>query len=284
MNEKSGTDDFLWHLQRGDSPVIVNVPHAGTELPDEWKSHLTEQALCVPDTDWHVEKLYAPLVTPLDISFMWARQSRIVVDLNRDPSGTQLYPGASNTEVCPVTTFHEQPIYLEGRVPDAAAVDGRVSRYWRPYLTRLESEIARIKARHGYCVLLDGHSIVSEAPRFFAGRLPDLNLGTADLASCAPQLAETAFEVLARAPGFTAVHNGRFKGGYITRHFGQPEKGVHALQLEMAQSCYMDENNPRTFDVPRAAPLMNVLRTLLQALLAWQPPGVATRLGERSKT
>ena len=276
MNDTGGP---LWHLQRGDSAVIVNVPHAGTELPAEWSAHLTASALAVPDTDWHVEKLYAPLVTPLDITLMWARQSRIVVDLNRVPGGSELYPGASNTEVCPSSTFHEEPVYLPGKAPDERAVEARVTQYWQPYLAQLCAEIERIRDRHGYCILLDGHSIVSEAPRFFAGRLPDLNLGTADVSSCAPSLAVAAFDVLVNAAGFTAVHNGRFKGGYITRHFGRPQQGVHALQLEMAQSCYMDEHKPREFDRNRAAPLGNVLQSLLKVLLAWQP-----QLGECLKT
>ena len=209
---------------------------------------------------------------------MRARQSRVVVDLNRDPSGSVLYPGASNTEICPTSTFHEEAIYLDGGEPDAAEIAARVQQYWRPYHVELTNQIERITQRHGYCILLDGHSIVSQAPRFFSGRLPDLNLGTADVSSCAPSLAAAAFAVLSSAQGFTAVHNGRFKGGYITRHFGQPDGGIHALQLELAQSCYMDEHQPREFDPQRALPLTNLLQVLLGTLRSWRP-----MLGEQVK-
>ena len=261
----------LWSLIRRDSPLMVNVPHAGIVVPDTLTSRLTAEALRCPDTDWHVEKLYASLAPAHGATLMWARHSRIVVDLNRDPCGNALYPGATNTGICPIGTFHDESIYQAGMAPDATEIAQRVAQYWRPYHAQLATEIERIKARHGYCVLLDGHSIVSEAPRFFLGRLPDLNLGTADGASCAPALADAAFAVLAGAHGFTAVHNGRFTGGYITRHFGRPDEGVHALQLEVAQSCYMDEQQPHEYDRGRAMPLMNVLQSLLQVLRAWRP-------------
>lgn len=261
----------LWTLLEGDAPLIVNVPHAGTFIPDDVRVQLTPAALAVPDTDWHVDRIYAELVEGRDITLMSATHSRIVVDLNRDPSGGALYPGASNTEICPITTFHDAPMYRDGQAPSEREVAARVEQYWRPYQDRLAAEIRRVRQRHGYCVLLDGHSIVSVAPRFFAGRLPDLNLGTADGRSCDPGLAAAAFAVLGAASGFTAVHNGRFKGGHITRHYGRPEGHVHALQLEMAQACYMDEARPETFDADRARPLQQVLRSVLDALLRWKP-------------
>ncbi len=260
----------LWSLIRRNGPVIVNVPHAGITVPDALATRLTSEALRMPDTDWHVEKLYA-FAPEHEVTLMWAKYSRTVADLNRDPSGDALYPGASNTEICPINTFHDEPIYRAGMAPGAAELAERVAQYWQPYQAQLSAEIERIKARHGYCILLDAHSIVSEAPRFFSGRLPDLNLGTADGSSCDPALAEVAFAVLSGAHGFTAVHNGRFKGGYITRHYGQPGKAVHALQLEMAQSCYMDEKHPFEYNQERAAALLNVLQLLIQTLLAWHP-------------
>jgi len=208
---------------------------------------------------------------PLGVTLMSATHSRYGVDLNRDPAGISLYPGASNTEICPTATFHEEPVYPDGLSPETVQVGTRVERYWNPYQARLVAEIERIRSRHGYCILLDGHSIISVAPRFFAGRLPDLNLGTADGASADPALAAGAFALLADAQGFSAIHNGRFKGGYITRHHGRPQQGVHALQLEMAQSCYMDEVQPGEFDRLRAAPLRNVLRALVAYLLSWRP-------------
>jgi N-formylglutamate deformylase len=202
---------------------------------------------------------------------MCATHSRIVVDLNRNPAGDALYPGASNTEVCPTTTFHDEPIYLRNINPDATEVGARIDEYWVPYHAQLKREIERVKSHHGYCILLDGHSIMSVAPRFFPGKLPDLNLGTADRTSCDEGLAALAFNVLSDARGFSAVHNGRFKGGYITRHYGQPLADVHALQLEMTQSCYMDENSPEDYLVTRAARLIAVLQSLVQSLVSWRP-------------
>lgn len=263
----------LWRILRpgsDEAPVIVNVPHAGTFLPSTIAAALTPAGLGVIDTDWHVDRLcdFAPVT---GATLMVATHSRVVVDLNRDPSGASLYAGASNTEICPTTTFADEPIYRPGQVPAAAEVARRVEQYWRPYHRELAAIIARLKARHGYCIVLDAHSIASEVPRFFFGRLPDLNLGTADGRSCDPALAQSAFAVLSGADGFTSVHNGRFKGGYITRHCGQPNNGVHALQLEMAQCCYLDEKAPRQFDVARAAGLQSVLRQLTKQLLAWRP-------------
>lgn len=260
----------LWSLVQRDGPVIVNVPHAGTDLPDDIAGRLTPEGRRLPDTDWHVQRLYE-FAGRFDVTLMSATQSRIVVDLNRDPSGDVLYPGASNTEICPLTTFHQQEIYLPGRGPDATEVTARVVRYWQPYHRQLAAEIERIRQRHGYCILLDGHSIVSVAPRFFDGRLPDFNLGTAGGASCAAKLAAGAFAVLSVAPGFSAVHNGRFKGGAITRRFGRPAQNVHALQLEMAQCAYLDESRPEEYDSVRAAPLVLVLQQLLETLLRWRP-------------
>ncbi len=270
----------LWMLARGEGPVIINVPHAGTFIPPTIVSRLTGVARLNPDADWHVEKLYRSVAAGFDATLMCATHSRIVVDLNRDPAGGALYPGASNTEICPLTTFHDEPIYQRGMNPDSATIDARIDDYWRPYHAQLRREIERIKSHCGYCILLDGHSIVSVAPRFFPGKLPDLNLGTADGASCDEELAETAFNVLSGVRGFSAVHNGRFKGGYITRHYGQPAAAVHALQLEMAQSCYMDENDAEEYQVTRAAPLIAVLQSLVQSLTSWPPAPHGLKFGE----
>ena len=270
----------LWRIARADTdsvPLIVNVPHAGTHLPAQIANTLTSAGLEVPDTDWHVDKLY-DFIPSLGATLMVATHSRIVVDLNRDPSGDAFYPGASNTEICPTATFANEPIYRPGLAPGKAEITQRVEQYWRPYQHQLATEIARIKTKHGVCILLDGHSIVSEAPRFFAGRLPDLNLGTADGKSCDVSLAQLAFTVLNHAAGFTAVHNGRFKGGFITRHYGVPGDKIHALQLEVAQRCYMDEAAPSLYDASRAAPLKAVLIALVEKLMNWRPmPGADTR-------
>ncbi|MFO1397443.1 MAG: N-formylglutamate deformylase [Burkholderiales bacterium] len=260
----------LYDLVRGDGPLIVNVPHAGTFVPDDIAARLTTAARALPDTDWHVEKLYA-FVPAAGATLMCATHSRYVVDLNRDPSGAVLYAGADNTEVCPTRTFADEPIYVDGDTPDAAETGRRIAEHFMPYHRALEAEVERVHARHGYAILLDGHSIRSEVPRFFAGRLPDLNLGTADGASCAAALEGRIAAWLAAADGFTHVVNGRFKGGWITRHYGRPASGVHALQLEMAERAYMDEAPPYRWDAARAARLAEALRRLVDVLLAWRP-------------
>jgi N-formylglutamate amidohydrolase len=256
-------------LVRGDAPLVIDVPHAGTHVPPALAQRLTPAARAVPDTDWHVEKLYA-FARDAGVTLLVATHSRYVVDLNRNPSGIALYPGADNTELCPTRTFASEPVYSDGGGPDAREIAARRSEYFDPYHAQLAAEIERVRARHGYAILLDGHSIRSEVPRFFAGRLPDLNLGTADGASCAPAVQEAVDVVLAGAAAFTSVVNGRFKGGYVTRHYGDPAHGVHALQLEIAQACYMDEDPPYAWDARRAAPLVAVLEKLVAALLAWR--------------
>jgi len=260
----------LWQRHAGTTPVLIDIPHCGTFVPPEIARDMTGEGKRLLDTDWHVEKLYA-FAPKLGAGLIHATHSRYVADLNRDPDGNPLYPGADNTEVCPLRTFHAAEIWQPGRAPDAAEAARRVTAYWRPYHARLAAEIADVKARHGYCVLLDGHSIFSVVPRFFPGKLPDLNLGTAEGRSCAPSLQTRAAAVLAGAVGFTHVVNGRFKGGYITRQYGRPEAGVHVLQLEMAMSAYLDEATPERYEPARAAPLIGVLERLMAALIAWKP-------------
>jgi N-formylglutamate deformylase len=255
---------------RGDGPLIIDVPHAGTHLPDALRERITPDARVMPDTDWHVEKLYA--FAPVEgATLVCASHSRYVVDLNRDPSGAALYPGADNTELCPTRTFAGAPIYREGDAPEAGEIASRRAEAFSPYHALLAAEIERVRARHGFAVVLDGHSIAGEVPRFFSGRLPDLNLGTADGASCAPALERRVARLLAAAEGFTHIVNGRFKGGWITRHYGQPQRGVHVLQLEIAQRCYMAEAPPWPYDDARAAPLKRVLRGLVASVMAWRP-------------
>ena len=260
----------LCEIQRGDSPLVIDVPHAGTFAPDAIAARLTPAARAFPDTDWHVEKLFA-FAGDVGATLLVATHSRYVVDLNRDPSGTALYPGADNTELCPTRTFADEPVFAEGSAPDVAEVAARRSEYFEPYHALLSVEIERVRSRHGYAILLDGHSIRSRVPRFFGGRLPDLSLGTADGASCAPAIQTCSALVLAGASDFSSVVNGRFKGGYVTRHYGAPARGVHALQLETAQACYMDEAPPYPWDPVRAAKLVALLRRLAAALAAIHP-------------
>jgi N-formylglutamate deformylase len=260
----------LCDLCRGETPLVIDVPHAGTHVPPDIEARLTPAARPVPDTDWHVERLFA-FARDAGATLLVATHSRYVVDLNRDPSGAALYPGADNTELCPTRTFADEAIYADRGALGAAEIAARRAAYFDPYHAMLAAEIERVRTRHGYVILVDGHSIRSVVPRFFAGRLPDLNLGTADGASCAPGVQAAADVVLAGAGAFTSVVNGRFKGGYVTRHYGQPARGVHALQLEKAQACYMDEAPPYRWDAARAAPLVALLERLVGALLVCNP-------------
>ena len=251
----------------GSTPLLISVPHAGTFIPTDLRQHYTPDALTVPDTDWHVPLLYQSALKR-GAGLLAATHSRYVIDLNRNPDGAVLYAGADNTELCPTRSFCQAPLYRAGLEPDVAEVARRGALYWQPYHDQLATELARLKQQHGYAILLDGHSIRAEVPRFFEGRLPDLNLGTADGASCAPDVQQAAERVLSNAQGFSFVANGRFKGGTITRRYGQPGQGVHALQLEMAQASYMDEAPPYAWSPLKAAALMAVLQQLVDVLLA----------------
>ena len=201
------------------------------------------------------------------------RCSRYVIDLNRPPENTPMYPGANNTELCPTRFFTGEPIYRDGCAPDAAEIDRRRATYWQPYHDALAAELARLRAAHGHAVLFDGHSIRAELPWLFEGRLPDLNLGTASGTSCAPSLRAALSGVLAEQSAFSQVVDGRFKGGYITRQYGRPAEQVHAVQLEMGWHCYMDDTPgaPPALAPARAARVQPVLRALLQTLRDWTP-------------
>ena len=260
----------LFTLLPGSGPLLISVPHAGTYIPTALRADLSLAAQSVPDTDWHVPLLYQ-FALARGAGLLVATHSRYVLDLNRNPDGAALYPGADNTELCPTSSFADEPLYLPGRAPDAAEIGRRRERYWQPFHQALTDELERLRQQHGYALLLDGHSIRSQVPRFFDGRLPDLNLGSADGRSCAPGLQAAAEQLLLTASGFSAVSNGRFKGGSITRRHGQPEQGRHALQLEIAQACYMDEAPPWAWNPRQAQPLIAVLRDLVDALLEWKP-------------
>ncbi len=255
-------------FRAGRTPLLVGMPHVGTHIPADIAADLTDHALTVPDTDWHVDLLY-DFLGDLGASVIAATHSRYVVDLNRAPDGADLYPGRDTTELCPTTGFDREPLYRDGRRPDGAEIARRVSLYWEPYHTALAAELARLQAMHGVALLWDAHSIASEVPRFFEGRLPDLNIGTNGGASCDPSLAAHVMEVAEAAEGFSAVRDGRFRGGYITRRYGRPDALVHAIQLEQAQRTYMDEDPPFTFRDDLAQVARPVLRAMLEAMLDW---------------
>ncbi|KJA10400.1 N-formylglutamate amidohydrolase [Acidovorax temperans] len=255
---------FVFH--QGTQPLLVSMPHAGTYVPPALAARFTPEARQVPDTDWHMERLYA-FAKDMGASLLVATHSRYVVDLNRPPDGASLYPGQSVTGLCPVDTFDDTPIYAAGDVPDEAEIAARREAVWSPYHAQLRAELDRIRAQHGVAVLWDAHSIRSVLPRFFEGKLPDLNLGTANGESCDPALAQQLLQIAEAAPGYTAVLNGRFKGGHITRHYGQPGQGVHAVQLEMTQCSYMQECLPFDYLPERAVKVQPHLQRMLAAAL-----------------
>jgi N-formylglutamate deformylase len=255
---------FVFH--QGSKPLLVSIPHVGTYVPPAIAARMTAEAQQVHDTDWHLDQLYA-FATDMGASILQATHSRYVVDLNRPPDNANLYPGQDTTGLCPVDTFDANPIYLPGEAPEDAEIATRRAAVWQPYHQQLAQELARIRALHGAVVLWDAHSIRSVVPRFFEGTLPDLNLGTANGASCAPALAQALLATAAKAPGYTTVLNGRFKGGHITRHYGQPQLGVHAVQLEMTQSSYMQEQMPFDYLPALAARVQPHLQALLTVAL-----------------
>ena len=257
------TDVFTLH--RGDAPLLLSLPHDGSLIPPALAQRMVPAARRAPDTDWHVARLYA-FARELGASILVPRHSRYVVDLNRPEDDVSLYPGQNTTGLCPIVQFSGEPVYLEGQGPDAAEVAARVDTYWRPYHQSLQSELARIRAQLGRAVLWEGHSSRGEGPFQCEGRLPDLNLGTAAGASCSPVLQSRLEAVLAAQDEYDWVANGRFKGGHITRHYGDPGNGIDAVQLEISQRNYMDETS-FDWDEGKAARLQRVLRALLEAAL-----------------
>jgi N-formylglutamate deformylase len=255
-------------LHRGSRPLLISMPHVGVYIPPELAARFTDEARGVPDTDWHLEQLYG-FAKAMGASILAATHSRYVVDLNRPPDNANLYPGQDTTGLCPIDTFTKQPLYAPGDEPSDAEIQQRVDTVWHPYHNALASELARLKAEHGQVALWEAHSIHSQLPRFFEGKLPDFNLGSANSASCDQALAEQLLAIASRAEGFTAVLNGRFKGGYITRQYGQPANGVQAIQLELALSAYMEEQPPFAYEPARASRVQPHLQALLEAMLAY---------------
>ena len=262
---------MTFDLHRGSAPLLVSIPHLGTRIPDDLQGVYVPRALDVEDTDWHLDRLYA-FAHDLGASVLRPTVSRYVIDLNRPPDDAPMYPGASNTELCPTRFFTGDPLYRDGAAPDAAQKAQRRATYWEPYHQALADELARIRAAHGWVLLWEAHSIRSEIPWLFAGVLPDLNIGTADGAAAHPSVTLAVAEAAARAPaGITHAVNGRFKGGYITRRYGDPAGGVHALQMEICQCIYMDESPPFAFAPVRARGVRPVLRSMIEGAVAALP-------------
>ena len=262
----------VYTLHRGDVPLLVSLPHVGIELPDEQRWRYVERAFGVEDTDWHLEKLY-DFVRELGTSLIVPRYSRYLIDMNRPSENAPMYPGMNNTELCPTRFFTGDPLYRDDCAPDMAEIARRTEHYWRPYHDALRAELDRLRRMHGHVSLFEGHSIKSELPWLFKGKLPDLNLGTVSGTSCAPALRVALAQVLAGQRRFSQVVDGRFKGGHSTRFYGNPDHGVHAIQLEMCWSCYMQETAPYAYDPRLASQIQPVLRQVIETILAWRPRG-----------
>jgi len=260
----------VFKLHRGNVPLLISMPHVGTELPADQVERYVPRALRFEDTDWHLERLYGGIAERLGASMIVPRYSRYLIDLNRPPDDAPMYPGASNTELCPTRFFTSDPLYVEGRAPDADEKLRRRETYWRPYHEALQAELDRLREQHGYALLFDAHSIKSELPWLFEGELPALNLGTADGRSADVAITASLSALLAGQGRYSQVANGRFKGGHITRHYGRPLQGQHAVQLEMCWRCYMNEETME-FDAQRAAEVQPLLEALLRKYLEWKP-------------
>ncbi|MQY42583.1 N-formylglutamate deformylase [Epibacterium sp. SM1969] len=256
-------------VQRGDSPLVLGLPHTGTDIPDDVLAGLNDTGRAMADTDWHIHDLYADLVA--DVTTVRTPMHRYVIDVNRDPSGISLYPGQNTTTLCPLTDFDGRAIYHAGNAPDAAEIMRRTDLYHAPYHAALAAELDRVKARHGFALLYDCHSIRGDIPFLFAGRLPDFNIGTNEGQSCAPEIEAGLHRICTNADGYSNVLNGRFKGGWTTRHYGRPGEGFHAIQMELAQATYMHEAPPWPYEAARAAALRTHLKTGLEFLKNWRP-------------
>ncbi|MEJ7747160.1 MAG: N-formylglutamate deformylase [Luteimonas sp.] len=260
-------DTDVYTIHRGTIPLLVSVPHDGTEVPEAIAARLTDSARRVPDTDWHIARLYA-FARDLGASMIVPRYSRYVVDLNRSEDDVSLYPGQNTTGLCPIVQFNGEPVYREGQQPTPEDIAQRIERYWRPYHQALRDELARIRSEHGRVMLWEGHSIKGELPFLFEGRLPDLNLGTANGASCSPGLQSRLEAMLATQDRYSYIVNGRFKGGYITRSYGDPAQGIDAVQLEISQRIYMDEETFACSEAKSASTRLVIKLLLEQALLS----------------
>jgi formiminoglutamase len=259
----------LIEVVRGDSPLVLGLPHTGTDVPDDCLARLNDTGRALADTDWHIDRLYAGLVP--GTTSVRTTVHRYVIDVNRDPSGESLYPGQNTTGLCPLTDFDGLPLYLEGQEPEATEVARRCAAYHAPYHAALKAELDRVKAIHGFAVLYDCHSIRSQIPFLFDGTLPDFNIGTNSGATCAPSIEAAVARICQNAASYSTVLNGRFKGGWTTRHYGRPGDGVHAIQMELAQSTYMLERAPWDYVENRADRTRSHLKSILETLSAWRP-------------
>jgi len=255
----------LYNFFENRGPLLISVPHAGTWVPKDVSERITEKAKLLPDTDWYVDRLYS-FADRLGASLLVSNVSRYVVDLNRSPDNENLYPGQHGPGLCPETMFDGAPVYENNSVPSQDEIDKRIMEYWKPYHEKLANELHRIKQQHGIALLYDAHSILPALPKLFDGQLPDLNLGTANGASCSSDIGGRLDNFMEAQNEFTHVTNGRFVGGYITRHYGDPENNVHAVQMELSQQTYMNTESG-VYDEIKSARLQAILEPLVQHFL-----------------
>jgi N-formylglutamate deformylase len=259
--------DKVLNFKRGRVPLLISMPHGGLQLTPAVKAGLVDAAQSLPDTDWHIPTLY-DFAEELGASTLAAEYSRFVIDLNRPSDDKPLYVGAT-TGLYPAILFDGEPLFREGQVPSAEERATYLEQVWTPYHHTLQQELARLRDEFGYALLFDAHSIRGSIPHLFEGRLPDFNLGTFNGLSCDTELATLLEATCAAASDYTHVLNGRFKGGHITRHYGDPANNIHAVQLELAQSTYMEEYEPFNYRPDLAEPTRQVLKQLLQGMVDW---------------
>ena len=257
----------LYSFHRGTLPLLISIPHAGVEVPTSIQERFTAAGRDLPDTDWYVDQLYE-FARDLGASIIKANYSRYVVDLNRAPDSRALYLANTTSPICPTTTFSGEAIYSSAAAFSDGEIQQRVAEYWQPYHRHIVEELARIKAEHGRALLWDAHSIASEVPSLFPGVLPAFNLGTRDNASCPEHVAKFLVKLVESESAFSAVLNGRFKGGYITMNYGRPSEGVNAVQLELAQRTYMNESPRGAWERERARAAAACIERLLLSFVA----------------
>jgi N-formylglutamate deformylase len=256
-------DKFEFH--QGDSPLLISFPHDGTDIPSDLLGKLTKAGKSNSDCDWHIAALYG-FIDDLDISYIKPKYSRYVVDLNRSAEGELLYPGQVETGICPLNNFNGESLYLANEDPDKSEIESRVENYWRPYHQHIRNELQRIKNKHGHAILWDAHSISGEVPLLFDGHLPDLNFGSANGASCDEPLMNELIRMTQENSDYSVVLNQRFKGGYITRHYGDPKNSINAIQLEINQNNYLSQAKPLKIDEEKAKKLTSMLQLYIQLL------------------
>jgi N-formylglutamate amidohydrolase len=259
---------MVYKLVEGTGPLVVSMPHAGALTPEEIAQRITDAGRAAADTDWHVNRLYE-FLDAVEVPHIRSIYSRYVCDLNRPPDGTPLYDGAGPSQLCPTHTFDGEAIYQDGHEPGEDEIRSRWRDYWQPYHLALAQLMLQAKDRYGVVVLLEAHSIRSQIPRLFEGTLPDVNIGTRAGTSCAPELRERVAEVVREAEGYSHAIDGRFQGGFITRSYGRPDEGTHALQLELAQRTYMTERPPWTYSNQGGGSVRPHLRRIVETMRKW---------------